>query len=408
MTDSPSTARILFLTHNYPRHREDFAGRFVARLAELVVARGHQVMVVAPHAAGCAMEEEDHGVLVRRFRYASDADEVIAYRGEMGKIQLAGPLGMAAYWRFVRSFTQAAQRAIADSQPTAMHAHWWVPGGWVASRVKSSVPLVVTMHGTDLRMIERKAWIRPLAANVFDRARTITVVSQSLADGVATLMPRARQKLRVTPMPANDTAFQPATEPSSANSTPVILCVTRFTAQKRNDVLLRAIGQLAQDPMDLRVRLVGEGPLEDEVRSLARERGIAQMIEFVPPMAQDALADEYRRADLVVLPAVDEGFGMVLIEAQMCGTAVLGARSGGIIDIIDHERTGLLFEPDDVNALTEGLKRLVRDPDLRQRVAKAGRESAERRFSSRAIVDRFLGWYGAADDRTTRKGQDTP
>ena len=79
MTESESTARVLFLTHNYPRHPEDFAGRFVARLAELIVARGPQVMVVAPHAAGCAMAEDDHGVHVHRFRYAADEDEVIAY-----------------------------------------------------------------------------------------------------------------------------------------------------------------------------------------------------------------------------------------------------------------------------------------------------------------------------------------
>lgn len=408
MTESTSTAGILFLTHNYPRHRDDFAGRFVAQLAEFVAARGSKVLVVAPHAAGCSMTEADGGIEVRRFRYASDEDEVIAYRGEMGKVNLSGPLGMAAYWRFVRAFTQAGQEAVSDFRPTAVHAHWWIPAGWVASRLQTGIPLVVTMHGTDLRMIERKAWIRPLAARVFDRAQIITVVSQSLADGVAKLIPRAQGKLQVTPMPANDAAFHVGTEPSGASETPTILCVTRFTAQKRNDLLLRAVAKVSDNHMAFRLRFVGEGQLRDQIESLTAELGITGHVDFVPPMSQDALADEYRRADLVVLPAVDEGFGMVLVEAQLCGTAVLGARSGGIIDIIDHERTGWLVEPDDVASLAAGLRRLLGDAELRLRLALAGRESAERRFSSRAIVDRFLRWYLPVGAGTSGGRQDTP
>jgi D-inositol-3-phosphate glycosyltransferase len=120
---------------------------------------------------------------------------------------------------------------------------------------------------------------------------------------------------------------------------------------------------------------------------------LAESVEFAGSMNQTALAEEYRRADLVVLTAVQEGFGMALVEAQLCGCAVVGVRSGGLTDIIEDGRSGLLARPDDPDDLAMVLEGALSDPSRRSGLAAAGLESARRLFSSEAIANRFIEWY---------------
>ena len=123
--------RVLVLTHNYPRFPGDPAGAFVRRIAVGEAARGHEVTVVAPHAPGLATAMDDAGVALRRFRYAPDALETVAYRGTMHHATAAPrrvvglPLFLLAFWRAIR-------RAVATTRPDVIHAHWWLPSAWLA------------------------------------------------------------------------------------------------------------------------------------------------------------------------------------------------------------------------------------------------------------------------------------
>jgi glycosyltransferase involved in cell wall biosynthesis len=103
---------------------------------------------------------------------------------------------------------------------------------------------------------------------------------------------------------------------------------------------------------------------------------------------------------MVVLNSVREGFGLALTEAMLCGTSVIGADSGGITDIIEHEKRGLLVKPDDIERLAQAMNRLLRDATLRDRLARAGFEFAVVNYSSRASAAKYAeiireGVYGA-------------
>ncbi len=384
---------VLYLTHNYPRYSGDFAGQFVARLAELTTRRGLRAAVLAPHHPGASFEEVMQGVLVQRFPYGTEEQETLMYRGDLGKLTLAGPRSMGAHWRFFRSFGRAAREAVEQFNPACIHAHWWIPAGWIARRLNFRGPLIVTLHGTDLRLLRTKAWLRPLAARVFSRARIVTVVSSWLGDSLREMFPALDSKLRIVPMPPNDDAFVPSPSRGSGRDAPVILSVTRFTEQKRNHVLIDALRLLKDQGSMFTARLIGEGPLEPAVRAQARTLGVDSCVEFVPSMPQERLASEYQSADVVVLPAVDEGFGMVLVEAQLCGATVIGARSGGLVDIVKDGQTGLLVAPESASELATALGHLLADKGYRDRLATAGLASARQRFSSDAIADQFCRWY---------------
>lgn len=393
MGTSPQRLDVLFLTHNFPRHPGDFSGRFLERLARLLLERGIRVGVVVPHAPGAAEHEVMTDIPVWRYRYADDANEVLAYRGQAVSPSITGPTGLWAHQRFFSAFRKLAQNVRHETQPRVIHSHWWLPGGWIGRSVVSKERFLVTCHGTDVRLLERKTWMRPMAARVFRRADLVTTVSGALADSLKRTAPACAAKLRIAPMPPEDSLF--VGEPKTAmTEPPLVLCVTRFTPQKRNDVLIRALAVLKSRGVQFNAMLIGDGGSErNKIERLIGELGLSYRVGIESSMTQDKLAAEYRRADVTVLPAVDEGFGLTLVEAQLCGCSVIGARSGGITDIITDGQTGLLFEPDNAEALAASLQGLLSDHELRVRLAYAGQMSARAKFSSRAIVDHFLEWY---------------
>jgi len=385
---------VLYLTHNYPRHTDDFAGRFIARLARLLTDRGQCIGVLAPHHPGAKQFEEIDGIRVWRFRYASDANEQIAYRGDWSGTALFGPRGIRAHYQFMRAFTNAAGDLIRRFRPRALHAHWWVPGGWVTQKFARRIPMLLTMHGTDLRMLELKPWTRMFARRVWARARIITAVSSWLAETVHSIDPTVGSKLRVAPMPVDDGVFRCSDDKTVGSDSPVILCVTRFTRQKRNEVLLSSLAKLKAQNIPFRARLVGEGgDRQDSTHQAIAEHNLSDDVELIGSVSAGQLANEYRQAAVTVLPSVGEGFGMALVEAQLCRCAVVGVRSGGIIDIIEDQVSGLLAEPDDSGDLARALATVLTDAETKNRLAAAGRESAMRRFSSDAVAGMFLDWY---------------
>jgi glycosyltransferase involved in cell wall biosynthesis len=110
-------------------------------------------------------------------------------------------------------------------------------------------------------------------------------------------------------------------------------------------------------------------------------------------MSQAELNRYYQESDLVVLPSVDEGFGLVLVEAQLCQIPVIGADSGGIQDIIVHEKTGLLFPPGDVPALAECIKRILTDKKLADQLIANAYQEARFTFSPENTAKTFVEIY---------------
>ncbi len=393
MGTSSQRLDVLFITHNFPRHEGDFAGRFLERLGRLLAERDVRVGVVVPHAPGASEYEVMSGIPVWRFRYASDENEVLAYRGQAVSPSILGSRGILAHQAFFGAFKRSAATIIKEYSPRVLHAHWWVPGGWVARSILKNQRFIVTSHGTDFRLLEKKVWMRPLAAYVYRRADVVTAVSGWMADSLSNRIPAIKSKIGVAPMPPEDSIFTGQVR-ENTNPVPLILCVTRHTIQKRNNILIDALVQLRDRRVEFNCRIIGDGGSErGNLEAKIAELDLGGQVVLLPSMPQAELATEYQSADVTVLPAVDEGFGLTLVEAQLCGCAVVGARSGGLTDIISDNETGLLCHPDDHGDLARALREILSKPDLRVRLARAGQDSARTKFSSRAIVDRFIQWY---------------
>lgn len=375
--------RVLFLTHNYPRYPADSSGVFLRVLAHSLTSHGISPVILAPHDAGLAEREGSGGVQVVRFRYDTDDRETLAYRGNMHQVAFGSPSGLLSFNRFLASFERTAQTLLANEKIDVVWGHWLVPAGVVMKRLTgaSSIPMLLSSHGTDIRLLRKFGFlIRPYFKPLMRRVSSWTVVSQYLKDQITQIDPGYATKLTVLPLPHDETVFN-RNEQVSRNQDQIV-AITRFTEQKRVGQLVDAFARIHTGHPTARLDIWGSGPLESQIKAQIHALGLSPYVAIHSPVSQTALADVYRRAEMVVLNSVDEGFGLALSEAMLCGAPVVGVRSGGITDIIADNQTGLLARPDDPADLAATISRLLDDPAGRARLAQTGHQSAVARYAS--------------------------
>lgn len=384
--------RILTLTHNYPRFAGDPAGAFVARIAEGAAARGHEVEVLAPHAPGTTEDERAAGLRIRRFRYAPEPLERVAYTGHLHGRTLLSPLAALAFPGFLVAFGLAVRSAIRRFSPDVIHAHWWMPAGWFASRAK--VPYLITCHGSDVRLLERGDLVRRIALPAFQRAAQITTVSRFLAKDLQLMLPAIEGRVLVAPMPVDVSRFVAGATTAKVDP-PRVLYAGNLVPSKGVDVLLRAVAELSRRGVACELKILGEGPARRDLETLAREIGIASRTTWAPFVPQARMAAEYGASTVTVLPTRGhaEGLGLTLVEGLLAGSAVVGTAAGGIPEVVVHEETGLIARDGDPLDLASQIQRLLTDAPLRERLTRAGKEHALKTYAPETAIDRFLEIY---------------
>ncbi|HZQ07539.1 MAG TPA: glycosyltransferase [Anaerolineae bacterium] len=399
--------RIVLLTHVFPRAADDPLGAFLLHLTRGMGERA-QVLVVAPHAAGLLEHETFGDIRVTRFHYAPDAQETLAYTGVMHEQVARGIGGKFAFARFVWAYLRAALYAVREFKPQVIHAHWWLPGGFVGALVSrlTSTPLVITTHGTDVEQLRRAGWTKPLARFTFGRASIITCGSNYLREQVLELGVADPARVVVRPMPVNplfdggrrtddEHELSPVLRPPSF----VVLTVSRLTKQKSVDTIIDALALVRAKGIDARLRIVGEGDQRGVLEEKIRKAGLEAYVEFLGMRPQIELPQLYADCDAFVLSSVREGMGLVIAEALLCGAPVIATNSGGIPDMVRDGETGLVFPERDANALAAALEKYARDPAFAAQLAANGRALVQARYTPARAADEFLKIYERASRR---------
>ncbi|MGH7594622.1 MAG: glycosyltransferase, partial [Gemmatimonadales bacterium] len=244
--------RVIWITHNYPRYAGDLSGGFLHPLAIALRELDVDVRIVAPSDAGQGGRDELDGVPIHRMRYGTTAEEHLAYRGTMAGV-IKSPRSLLALNRLRVALRAGAQQELDDAAGDALvHAHWWVPGGWAAP---GSAPLVLTCHGTDVRLLDRARMVAWLARPVFRRARVVTTVSRDLAAVIQRRTGVAVADDCIQPMPIMGVDR----EWSDGSGDVVVVC--RLTRQKRVGLALDAMAIARRGWTTRRLTVVGNGPM---------------------------------------------------------------------------------------------------------------------------------------------------
>jgi glycosyltransferase involved in cell wall biosynthesis len=379
--------RVLFLTHSFPRYAGDVAGAFVLRLATALASEDVAVKVLAPASATAPPREVLDGIPVQRFRYAPKALETLAYEGNMAsqvkeswsaKLALAGLLGAEL---------QAALSELRDERYDALHAHWWFPSGVAATAASrwTGLPLVTTLHGSDVRLGRLIKPARPAMRQVLRRSARVTAVSRWLAEEAHHVA--GGEMPVVAPMPVAIEQFSPD---AAVARTSALLFVGRLTRQKGVDLLLRALAIL---PGSLALDVVGDGEERESLMALASSLGVADRVRWHGARPTSELAPFYRRACALVVPSAEEGLGLVAVEAQLCETPVIGFASGGVVDVIRDGETGILVSDRTPEALARAISSLLERPDRGRELGRRGAVQARAAFAPDHAARRYADIY---------------
>jgi glycosyltransferase involved in cell wall biosynthesis len=263
---------------------------------------------------------------------------------------------------------------------------------WARAMAHRGTRVVICQHNTLSAQSRRRQWqfrILPLLFRLFlGWADEIVAVSEGVADDLAACSGIARRRITViyNGVIGSDFAAKsaaPVDHPWFGAGVPVIVAAGRLVEQKDFATLITAFATVART-RDVRLILLGEGPLRAPLQQLAQSLGIAESIDM--PGFQANPLPYLRDAALVVLSSRYEGFGMVLAEALACGTPVVSTDCPhGPAEILDHGRYGRLTPPGDSAALAEAILATLNFPPSREDMRSRGGI-----FTIRASADRYL------------------
>ena len=309
---------VVMVTTSYPRFPGDSVGTFMEPIAKRVAARGHEVHIVAPWHPKITRGKVEDGVFFHFFKYAPvPALNVFGYaEGLRADVRLksaawlGAPLALTAGWF-------KALRVAQKKRATVMHGHWVIPGGVIAAAARPALPLVVSLHGSDIFVAERTAIARAAARRVFDRAGFVTACSQDLADRAVALGAPA-DRIEVVPYGVDVSRFKPAAgarESARAGlgvprEAPLLFTAGRLVRKKGFEYLIDALA-LVDSPAPVRLVIAGSGDLAEELRARARAAGVADRVHFLGNLPQDAVGAWFAAADIAVVPSVRDDSGNV-------------------------------------------------------------------------------------------------
>jgi glycosyltransferase involved in cell wall biosynthesis len=381
--------RVGIITTSYPRFAGDFAGSFVADLASALCRAGIAVEVWAPHAPGLAEREHADGVTVRRFRYAPGPLERVAYGDGIANNLRRHPSAALGLPGFVRALKRAGRQAAASCD--LVHVNWAQTAAMVAEP-RMAVPMVVTVHGTDVRLAkEGGRMLRELRRGLaFPPVAEVIAVSEELAADLRELAPRLRD---VTVVPTGVEAELLGRERlvRHAKGPLRVVYVGRLLQSKGVHDLVEAFMALQRDAV---LTVVGGGPQEGPVAWRFMEAGLEEKVRILGAVPRPAALEEMADADVVVVPSRAEGCGVVAIEASALGVPVIATRVGVHPELLRHEEQ--LFEPGDVAGLTARLRRMADDPWLRRRLGEEARGRVERSYTWDVLASRIAEVYRRA------------
>jgi phosphatidylinositol alpha-1,6-mannosyltransferase len=402
--------RILCVTSTFPRWPGDDTTTFILHFAQELMAQGAQVDVLAPHAPDAKRKEEIDGVPVERFRYMRpDSAENICYQGGALFNIKGSPLTAAKLPALIGSQWAAIRSRARSGKYDVISAHWLLPQGFTSVRAASGVPVVSTVHGSDVFGLSHPVLAKFKRAALAGSA-AVTVNSTATKEAVEALGVPIRN-LRLIPMGTDIAAVADEARVAEWRKDhreadgPLVVFVGRLIDWKGVDDLLEATALAAKRLPHLRVVIAGSGPLRADLEGLTADLGLTDRVHFAGWLAREDVTALQAAADMVVVPSRTgadgsrEAQGLSVVEAMALGKAVIATRTGGIPDAISDGENGLLVEQADPAGLADAIVKLASDPELTALLGAAALTTAQR-YSWPVSAARFLEVFESVAKKT--------
>jgi glycosyltransferase involved in cell wall biosynthesis len=393
--------RILIISTAWPRYPDDPTAKWLVETVGRLAAEGYEFEILSSAYRGGGNSAYG-GIPVHRFRYFFARWERLTHEESAPDRMRRSLLYKIMPVFYVAFGTVAAWRLGRRGRFDIVHVHWPVPHavfGW-AARAGSPTPvkLIAHFYSIELRWVRHSLrLLRGFLRRAITSADRVVAISNSTAAEVRSVAPVPVEVIPYAvdlPVPS-----LPAAAPLAGTNRPLsVLFVGRLAERKGVRYLIDAVAAL---PVALRAHLViiGDGPERGALEAQAHALDADDRVTFRGWVTPDQLDAAYTDATVFVLPAVvdargdTEGLGMVLLEAMTYRVPVIATPLGGITDIVEHDKTGLLVPPNDATALASAIATLATHPADADRLAGAGRDYALRHFSWDAVLGQWRDLY---------------
>ena len=376
--------KILMFNHEFPPIGGG-GGQVSYFLGKHYAAAGHHVHLITSQFRDCAKTEEVAGIHVHRVRALRKNPNVCAVHEMLTYSVSSSIYGL----RFAKKF-----------KPDIVQVFFGIPAGGGAYLLQkfNNVPYVVFLGGRDVPRPNPDPpyyrWLylllKPIIRAIWHNAAAVV----SCSDGLRDLACETDTNLKIDVIPDGlDLASFESTQRKTNPKTVRCLAIGRLIPRKGFQFLIQALPQILDKVQhNFEIEIVGDGPYRGELIGLAENLSVTSYVRFTGTVPYSELPQKYREADIFILPSLAEGMPLVVLEAMGTGLPIIASRVQGIDELVAEDVNGALFDPGDVNGLTNCLIKLINVGEKRVEMGKASREKVKP-YDWKNIADTYLALY---------------
>ena len=343
---------------------EVLATRFVSDMQQ----RGHELAVVTNH-VGLNLSDNYHGIPIYRFAFtealvSQDVNLILEIRMKVGQLK--------------KTFSPDLIHIASILPSVFFHLH---------TARYDQCPLLVTEQTLSQRAQHNA---QTILKQILTTAQWIVGCSRCVLSELQQYMPEITSRSSVIYNGSDPPDLEPAPLPADPAR---LLCLGRLAPEKGFDVALRAMPMILDRHPQTQLLIAGEGPLRDELEQLTRNLALNRSVQFSGWVTPEKVPELMNKSTMVLVPSRIESFGLVALEAAFMARPVVATVVGGLPEVVEHEKTGVLVEPEDADQLAHAAVDLLDNEKRMAQMGSDGRKLGIERFRWTRYLDAYETLY---------------
>ncbi len=282
--------------------------------------------------------------------------------------------------RYTRAAWKFSLKLTKENRFDLTHSFFSVPCGTLSYglKLRRKLPYIVSLRGADVPGYSERfkglyAILTPIIKTIWKNAAFVISNSKGLKE--LALQSKPGKEIGVIPNGVNTDIFFPAEEEQIKEKFEII-CVSRITPRKGIRFLIKALERFIINHPYVHLTIIGDGNERESLENLVRGLGLSHSVTFRGLIPHEQLPEEYRKADVFVLPSLNEGMSNTMLEAVASGLPIIATQTGGSDELVRNGVNGLIVKMQDSNDLTDKLSMLIEQEQLRKNMGRLSRELA--------------------------------
>ena len=375
--------KVLMLNYEFPPMGGG-AGNATDNISKEMVKMGHDLTVLTSGYGDLSKFELKHGVKIYR---------VFSWRKGIHDCGFRG----AYTYLFSAAFKLLSLKK--TDQFDIIHYFFSLPTGLLSlvPWAFRTTPYIVSLRGSDVPYYDiynskvhfLNLALKPVNKYIWKKAKRVIALSEGLK--TTALKSATNQPIGVIPNGVETELFKPNSNGRQPGKQLRLITISRLIKRKGIDHILKALAELRDEKIGLMI--VGTGSYEDYLKELCSKLKLNDIVNFYGYCPREELPKLYNNADVFILPSLAESFGLVFAEAMACGLPIIGAKTGGIVDLVLKEN-GILVEPGGIDEIKEAIVEMrKKSNDMMQNMGKANRRRIDTYYSWKDVAQKYLDLY---------------